>query len=133
MQVSTECVSVYNELRLSRKYRYIVYSLNSDNTEIVVERKVERGAARSDAFKEFRDSLPTADYRFAVFDFQEQFDGNGSVELAQRVALPVDFNVKVGGMFLRVCDLFFGWRATVGRSERSLILGNPVRTEFRTD
>ena len=77
MQVSTECVSVYNELRLSRKYRYIIYSLNSDNTEIVVERKVERSAAHSDALKEFRESLPTADYRFAVFDFQEQFDGNG--------------------------------------------------------
>ena len=77
MKVSAECVSVYNELRLSRKYRYIIYSLNSDNTEIVVERKVERGAAHSDAFKEFCESLPTADYRFAVFDFQEQLDGNG--------------------------------------------------------
>ena len=53
------------------------------------------------------------------------------MELAQRVALPVDLNFKAGGMFLRVCDLFFGWRAAVGHGARSLMLGNPVRTGFR--
>ena len=49
---------------------------------------VERAAPHDDALraaydaavsalKEFRESLPTADYRFAVFDFQEQIDGTG--------------------------------------------------------
>ena len=73
MQVSTECVSVYNELRLSRKYRYIIYSLNSDNTEIVVEKTGPTTAT----YDEFVGDLPENECRWAVYDFDFEKDDGG--------------------------------------------------------
>ena len=71
-------MSAFNDLKLSRKYRYIIYSLSPDNTQIVVEHTAEPGVATVDAFNEFREKLPPADCRYAVFDFEfEKQDGSG--------------------------------------------------------
>lgn len=34
---SQECVSAYNELKLNKKYKYIIYKLNDKHTEIIIE------------------------------------------------------------------------------------------------
>jgi spore cortex formation protein SpoVR/YcgB (stage V sporulation) len=35
--VSQECVTAYNDLKLSKKYKYIIYKLSDDNKQIVVD------------------------------------------------------------------------------------------------
>ncbi|TKW53383.1 Cofilin [Colletotrichum tanaceti] len=35
--VSQECITAYNDLKLSKKYKFIIYKLSDDNKEIVVE------------------------------------------------------------------------------------------------
>jgi hypothetical protein len=35
--VSQECITAYNDLKLSKKHKYIVFKLSDDNKEIVVE------------------------------------------------------------------------------------------------
>ncbi|KAI8946626.1 hypothetical protein F4801DRAFT_53465 [Xylaria longipes] len=35
--VSQECISAFNDLKLAKKYKYIIFKLSDDNREIVIE------------------------------------------------------------------------------------------------
>lgn len=59
-------MTVFNNLKLYRKYRYIVYRLNADLSKVVLER-AEETCSTYDAFVE---SLPENDCRYVVFDFE---------------------------------------------------------------
>lgn len=62
------------ELKLRKKFRYIVYKLNDDNTSIVIEKKVES----CDKYDDFLAELPEDDCRYAVYDFEfEKSPGEG--------------------------------------------------------
>lgn len=62
------------ELKLRKKYRYIIYKLNDDNTSIVIEKKVES----ADKYDNFLGELPEDDCRYAVYDFEfEKSPGEG--------------------------------------------------------
>jgi hypothetical protein len=53
--VSQESISTYNDLKLNKKLKYIVFKLSDDNKEIVVEH-----ASESDDWEEFREKLINA-------------------------------------------------------------------------
>lgn len=62
------------ELKLRKKYRYVIYKLNDDNTSIVIEKKVES----CDKYENFLGELPEDDCRYAVYDFEfEKSPGEG--------------------------------------------------------
>ena len=62
------------ELKLRKKYKYIIYRLNDDNTSIIIEKKVEK----SDKYEDFIAELPEDDCRYAVYDFEfEKSPGEG--------------------------------------------------------
>lgn len=62
------------ELKLRKKFRYIIYRLNEDNTSIVIEKKVETCGK----YEDFTGELPEDDCRYAVFDFEfEKSPGEG--------------------------------------------------------
>lgn len=62
------------ELKLRKKYRYIIYKLNDDNTSIVIEKKVES----CDKYETFLGELPEDDCRYVVYDFEfEKSPGEG--------------------------------------------------------
>lgn len=62
------------ELKLRKKFRYIIYKLNDDNTSIVIEKKVES----CDNYESFLGELPEDDCRYAVYDFEfEKSPGEG--------------------------------------------------------
>lgn len=62
------------ELKLRKKYRYIVYKLNEDNTSIVIEKKVESCGK----YEDFLAELPEDDCRYAIYDFEfEKSPGEG--------------------------------------------------------
>ena len=63
------------ELKLRKKFRYVVYKLNEDNTAIVIEKKVEV----CEKYEDFLADLPDDDCRYAVYDFEfEKSPGEGT-------------------------------------------------------
>ncbi|TQN74653.1 Cofilin, partial [Colletotrichum shisoi] len=74
--VSQECITAYNDLKLSKKYKFIIYKLSDDNKEIVVEE-----ASADKDWDTFREKLINATTksksgavgkgpRYAVYDFE---------------------------------------------------------------
>ncbi|KAM3465465.1 hypothetical protein NHJ13051_000642 [Beauveria bassiana] len=74
--VSQECITAYNDLKLAKKYKYIVYKLSDDNKQIVVEE-----ASDDKDWDNFRKKLIDATSksktgavgkgpRYAVYDFE---------------------------------------------------------------
>ena len=54
--VSQECVTAYNDLKLNKKYKYVIYKLSDDNKEIVVETT----GTPDDDYESFREALINA-------------------------------------------------------------------------
>jgi len=85
VQVSPDCITKFNELKLGKSIKYIVYKLSDDNKEIVVEEASEDGDW--DAFREklvnakskTKSGALTKGPRYAVYDFNYDLaSGEGS-------------------------------------------------------
>ncbi|TLD05068.1 uncharacterized protein PgNI_09709 [Pyricularia grisea] len=74
--VSQECITTYNELKLGKNIKYIIFKLSDNNKEIVVEE-----ASGDSDWENFRNKLVNATVkspsgavgkapRYAVYDFQ---------------------------------------------------------------
>lgn len=61
----------FQELKLGKAHRYVIFTINADNTEIVVEKTAPKTAT----YQEFVTGLPKDDTRYAVFDFEYQQEG----------------------------------------------------------
>lgn len=84
--VGQDCITAYNELKLSKKYKYVIYKLSDDNKEIVVDSVSEEG----EDYDVFREKLINAKTktktgaigkgpRYAVYDFEYQLaSGEGT-------------------------------------------------------
>jgi cofilin len=83
--VSQECITAYNDLKLAKKYKFIIFKLSDDNREIVVEE-----ASADKDWELFREKLVNATTksksgavgkgpRYAVYDFEYSLaSGEGS-------------------------------------------------------
>jgi len=83
--VSQECITAFNDLKLAKKYKYIIFKLSDDNREIVVEE-----ASPDKDWENFREKLMNATTksktgsvgkgpRYAVYDFEYALaSGEGS-------------------------------------------------------
>jgi len=72
VSVSDECLGVYQNLKLGKKHKYIIFNLNKDFTEIVVEK-----SSSSTEYDEFMSDLPEDQCRWAVYDFEFEKEGAG--------------------------------------------------------
>ncbi|KAG8927137.1 cofilin [Tulasnella sp. 419] len=63
--VNPECLEKYQELKLGKKLKYIIFALNKTNTEIVVDK-----TSQNADYDEFLESLPEDEPRYAVYDFE---------------------------------------------------------------
>ena len=52
--VNEQCIAAFEELKVNKKHRYVIYALNPENTEIIVEKTSDRGAS----YENFLDDLP---------------------------------------------------------------------------
>ncbi|KAF7364966.1 putative actin cross-linking [Mycena venus] len=69
--VNEECLEKYQTLKIGKKFKYIVFGLNKDNTEIVVEK-----TSTSQSYDDFIADLPESECRWAVYDLEfEKEDG----------------------------------------------------------
>ncbi|KIM98999.1 hypothetical protein OIDMADRAFT_19945 [Oidiodendron maius Zn] len=75
VSISADCVTKFNELKLEKKIKYIIYKLSDDNREIVVEE-----ASENSDWDSFREKLVNAKTknkagkegkgpRYAIYDF----------------------------------------------------------------
>ena len=65
-------MDAFQDLKLKRKYKYIVYKLSEDNANIVVEKAAEQAT-----YDEFVHALPKSECRYAIFDFEFEKPGEG--------------------------------------------------------
>ncbi|CAG8477590.1 7959_t:CDS:2, partial [Cetraspora pellucida] len=77
VNASDECMEVFQELKLKKKYKYILYKINDekDKTEIVLDRAEENAT-----YEDFKDVLVKElkqQPRYAVFDFDYEKTGEG--------------------------------------------------------
>jgi cofilin len=71
LAVNSQCNEAYNTLKLGKKSKYIIFTVNKEATEIVVEKISE-----SKDYDEFIADLPETECRWAVYDFEfEKEDG----------------------------------------------------------
>ena len=62
----------YQDLKLGKKYKYIIFNLNKENTEIIVEKSSD-----STDYDDFVGDLPESECRYAVYDFEFEKEGAG--------------------------------------------------------
>ena len=73
---SEDCSKVFEELKLKRKYRFIIYKIGEQHIE------VETLGERSSNIKDFCKALPYTDSRYAVYDHEfKTADGRSSSKL----------------------------------------------------
>lgn len=89
MTVSPDCVSKYNELKLGKSIKYIIFKLSDDYKEIVVEE-----TSTNDNWEDFQEKLLNAKSshkgkegkgpRYAVYDFQFELEaGEGTRSVSE--------------------------------------------------
>jgi len=86
--VSPECVSKFNELKLGKSIKYIIYKLSDDYKEIVVE-----DSSSDPDWETFQNKLMNAKAghkgkvgkgpRYAVYDFQYELEGGEGTRYAE--------------------------------------------------
>jgi len=70
--VHSDCITVFQDLKLKKKYKYIIFSLNKEATEIIVQ------GAGNDDYEEFIvKALPETECRWAIYDFEFEKEGGG--------------------------------------------------------
>lgn len=69
--VGQDCITTFQELMYKHTMRYVVFAMGPNNKEIVVEKTAEK----SSSWEEFAASLPAEDCRYAVFDFDYEWEG----------------------------------------------------------
>lgn len=65
MTVNQECLETFQELKLRKKAKYIIFTLNKEKTEIIVEK-----TSTVNEYEDFLGDLPEAECRWAVYDFE---------------------------------------------------------------
>ncbi|KAI8978109.1 hypothetical protein BDB01DRAFT_800841 [Pilobolus umbonatus] len=72
VSVSDDCLEKYQELKLRKAYKYIIYKLSDDNKQIVID-----AAVPTASYQEFLDALPENEPRYAIYDFDFEKPGEG--------------------------------------------------------
>ncbi|KAG6850336.1 hypothetical protein H0H93_014609 [Arthromyces matolae] len=70
--VNPKCLEEYQQLKLKKTHKYIVFALSKDLTEIVVEK-----TSSSDVYDDFTADLPETECRWAIYDFEFEKEEGG--------------------------------------------------------
>ncbi|KAI9212397.1 hypothetical protein DS838_002728 [Geotrichum bryndzae] len=70
--VNDESLTAFNDLKLKKSYKYIIFSLNDTKTEIVVSK-----TSNAQSYDDFLGDLPENDCRYAVYDFEYDTSDSG--------------------------------------------------------
>lgn len=65
-----ECIPTFEELKLGKKIKYIIYKLSPDNKTIVVDK-----SSTDCDYETFIGDLPETECRYAIYDFEYELEG----------------------------------------------------------
>lgn len=115
VSANADCLTVFQDLKLRKKYKYIIFILNKEKTEIIVEK-----TSTSTDYDDFIADLPENECRWGVYDLEFQKEDGGQRNKIIFYQWYVVFNLKTKGYFLLahrshqvclffqiVCALFF--------------------------
>ncbi|ODV67295.1 hypothetical protein HYPBUDRAFT_149039 [Hyphopichia burtonii NRRL Y-1933] len=69
--VADESLTAFNDLKLGKKFKFVIFKLNDSKTEIVVEE-----TSTDSDYDTFLSKLPEADCKYAIYDFEYEI-GSG--------------------------------------------------------
>jgi hypothetical protein len=75
--VDPTCLETFQELKLGKKLKYIVYRMSPDKTSIIVDKKSDDAS-----YEAFIAELPEAECRWAVYDLEFEREGGKRNKLA---------------------------------------------------
>jgi len=70
--VNPDCLTRYQELKLKKAHKYILFTLSKDFTEVVVEKTSD-----AQSYEDFISDLPETECRWAIYDFEFEKEGGG--------------------------------------------------------
>ncbi|KAK6458754.1 uncharacterized protein RJT20DRAFT_123820 [Scheffersomyces xylosifermentans] len=68
--VADESLTAFNDLKLGKKYKFIIFTLNDAKTQIVVEHT----SSETD-YDAFLEKLPENECKYAIYDFEYEIGG----------------------------------------------------------
>lgn len=68
--VADASLSAFNDLKLGKKYKFIIFKLNDTKTEIVVDE-----TSTDQDYDAFLEKLPENDCKYAIYDFEYEIGG----------------------------------------------------------
>ncbi|CCK70556.1 cofilin KNAG_0E02970 [Huiozyma naganishii CBS 8797] len=71
VSVADESLAAFNDLKLGKKYKFVLFALNDDKTAIVVKE-----TSTDDSYDAFLEKLPENDCLYAVYDFEYEISGS---------------------------------------------------------
>ena len=63
-------MTAFNDLKLGKKYKFIIFKINEAKTDIVVDE-----TSTSQDYDEFLSKLPENDCKYAIYDFEYELGG----------------------------------------------------------
>ncbi|KAF5092431.1 hypothetical protein D0Z03_002864 [Geotrichum reessii] len=72
VSVNDESLAAFNDLKLKKAHKYVIFSLNDNKTEIVVSK-----TSSQNDYEDFLADLPENDCRYAVYDFEYDTSDSG--------------------------------------------------------
>ncbi|KAF8478103.1 actin depolymerizing factor, partial [Russula ochroleuca] len=72
VSVNPDCLDVFQELKLKKTSKYIIFILNKEKTEIIVEKK-----STSKDYDDFIADLPENECRWGVYDLEFEKEEGG--------------------------------------------------------
>jgi hypothetical protein len=93
--LNPDCQTVYNELKLGHKFRYIIYSLTKDLTHIEVLKTAPPQSSFDNFIDEFKEAEEQRECRYGVFDAEYNLnDGQSRQKLVFFLWSPESATVK---------------------------------------
>lgn len=91
MGVAEQCKSTFLELQRKKVFRYVIFKIDENKKEVVVEKT----GGPAESFDDFSASLPENDCRYAVYDFDFVTSENCQKSKIFFIAWLVSFAVAV--------------------------------------
>ncbi|XP_014668616.1 PREDICTED: actophorin-like isoform X2 [Priapulus caudatus] len=85
--VQDECLRVYEDIKLRRRYKYVVYRMSEDDKVIIVDQLGEPGATYEEFVGHLKEAEVVHDCRYGVFDFDYLIERTGGTSLTQNKLL----------------------------------------------
>ncbi|KZV74236.1 hypothetical protein PENSPDRAFT_626226 [Peniophora sp. CONT] len=87
--VDDACLQAFQELKLGKKLKYIIYQVSADKTQIIVTKKSD-----DPSYDNFLADLPENECRWAVYDFEFEKDGGKRNKICFFMWSPDDAKIK---------------------------------------